>query len=65
MIKEAGLQYSDFGRRETVYKVVNERLPHKVLRRKIARKLGRPMTEVWPDRNVRRNSGKRNTGAGR
>lgn len=65
MIKDAGLYYHDFGRRELVYQVVNELRPGKRLRRKIARKLGKKMAEVWPDSNIKRNSGKRNTIAGR
>lgn len=65
LIKEAGLQYQDFGRVELVYQVVNELRPGKKLRRKIARKLKMPMSEVWPDSNIRGNRRKRNTRAGR
>ena len=65
LIKEAGLHYQDFGRVELVYQVVNELRPGKKLRRKIARKLKRPMAEVWPDSNIRGNRRKRNTSEGR
>ncbi len=64
-IKAAGLQYSDFGRVELVYQVVNELRPGKKLRRKIARRLKLPMADLWPEPNIRPNSRKRNTKSGR
>lgn len=72
-IKDAGYKYADFGLTATVYKAVNEQKVLPKVRRKIARKISRRlgkkvdeiMVELWPDSNIRRVSGKRNTVAGR
>ena len=64
MIKQSGYLYKDFGRPELVYQVVNEVRPGKKLRRRIARKLGRKLADVWPDSNIRPNTRNRNTASG-